>query len=515
MHVHIVPRMAHNTHEVVIANRSDSTPDVGEQAYDIQPVHPEPSSDLHITSATGWTSRVWILLVVLAGALFLDGLDISMVGVALPSIGTDLHMGQSQLQWIVSAYVLGYGGLLLLGGRASDLFGRRRVFLVALGVFGVASVASAVVDINGVIIGLRFVKGIAAAFTVPAGLSIITTTFAEGPARNKAFSIYTVCGASGFSLGLVFGGLLTELSWRATLLFPGPVALLLLLAGIRVIPRAARTRMQWREFDALGALTSTGALLLLVLAVVRAPEIGWVAPVTIVSFAAAVLLGLAFVIVEFRHRHPLVRPGILRSMLLVHANVSGALMFGGYVAFQFVVTLYLQDSLEWSPLSMALAFLPAGAIVVASALRMDRVLDRVPTPLLLVVGFSAFLGGYLWFSRVQPGMSYVDFLLPTIVLLGVGFALCFPSINSQGTAGVADHEQGLASGLVNTSVQVGGEVMLAVITAVLASSTESSQRGQLLGGMSTAIWVVSALAVVGLVGALVASWLSRRVPARV
>ena len=320
MHVHIVSGMAHNTHEVVIANRSDSTPDVGEQAYDIQPVHPEPSSDLHITSATGWTSRVWILLVVLAGALFLDGLDISMVGVALPSIGTDLHMGQSQLQWIVSAYVLGYGGLLLLGGRASDLFGRRRVFLVALGVFGVASVASAVVDINGVIIGLRFVKGIAAAFTVPAGLSIITTTFAEGPARNKAFSIYTVCGASGFSLGLVFGGLLTELSWRATLLFPGPVALLLLLAGIRVIPRAARTRMQWREFDALGALASTGALLLLVLAVVRAPEIGWVAPVTIVSFAAAVLLGLAFVIVEFRHRHPLVRPGILRSMLLVHAN---------------------------------------------------------------------------------------------------------------------------------------------------------------------------------------------------
>ena len=151
---------------------------------------------------------MWLLLVVLAGALFLDGLDISMVGVALPSIGEDLHMGQSQLQWIVSGYVLGYGGLLLLGGRASDLFGRRRVFLVALGVFGVASVASAFVDINAVIIALRFVKGIAAAFTVPAGLSIITTTFAEGPARNKAFSIYTVCGPSGFSLGLVFGCLL-------------------------------------------------------------------------------------------------------------------------------------------------------------------------------------------------------------------------------------------------------------------------------------------------------------------
>ena len=254
MHMHIVPRMAHNTRDVVIAHRSESS-SVDDRAHDINQAAPEPSSDLHITSATGWTGKVWLLLVVLAGALFLDGLDISMVGVALPSIGEDLHMGQSQLQWIVSGYVLGYGGLLLLGGRASDLFGRRRVFLVALGVFGVASVASAFVDINAVIIALRFVKGIAAAFTVPAGLSIITTTFAEGPARNKAFSIYTVCGASGFSLGLVFGGLLTELSWRATLLFPGPVALALLFAGLRVIPTAPRTPMHWRQFDALGALT--------------------------------------------------------------------------------------------------------------------------------------------------------------------------------------------------------------------------------------------------------------------
>lgn len=511
MHVHIVSRMAHNTRDVVIAHRSDSS-SVDDRAHDTDRAAPEPTTNLHITSATGWTGRVWLLLVVLAGALFLDGLDISMVGVALPSIGEDLHMGQSQLQWIVSGYVLGYGGLLLLGGRASDLFGRRRVFLVALGVFGVASVASAVVDVNAVIIALRFIKGIAAAFTVPAGLSIITTTFAEGPARNKAFSIYTVCGASGFSLGLVFGGLLTELSWRATLLFPGPVALALLFAGLRVIPTAPRTPMHWRQFDALGALTSTGALLLLVFAVVRAPEVGWTAPVTIASFAASAILGVAFVAVEFRHRHPLVRPGILRSALLVHANLSGALMFGGYVAFQFVVTLYLQDSLGWSPLGMALAFLPAGVIVVASATRMDRVLDRVPTPLLLVAGFASFLGGYLWFSRVQPGMSYAEFLLPTIILLGVGFALTFPSINSQGTAGVADHEQGLASGLVNTSVQVGGAVMLAIITAILASSGVTQQHGQLLGGMSMAIWVVSALAVVGLFGALVASWWSRRLP---
>lgn len=473
-----------------------------------------PAGPLHITTGSGWSSKVWLLLVVLAGALFLDGLDISMVGVALPSIGEDLAMNSSQLQWIVSGYVLGYGGLLLLGGRASDLFGRRRVFLGALGVFGVASVISALVDINGLIIALRFIKGIAAAFTVPAGLSIITTTFAEGPARNRALSIYTVCGASGFSLGLVFGGLLTELSWRATLLFPGPVALLLFIVGSRVIPAVASKRFEWSHFDVVGAVTSTGGLLLLVFGVVRAPELGWGSAATIGTLAAAAALIIAFVVTEKRHPHPLVRLGILRSATLVQANISAALMFGGYVAFQFVVTLYLQQSMGWSPLAMALGFLPAGLIVALSATKMDKVLDRVPTQYLLVVGFAAFLGAYLWFARVQPGhaMGYANFLLPTILLLGIGFALTFPSVMSQGTAGVGDDEQGLASGLVNTATQVGGAVMMAVVTAILSSSHTPTVPGQPLGGMSTAIWVVSGLAAVGLVGAVVTAWLHARRP---
>ncbi|MFW0784389.1 MFS transporter [Gordonia sp. CPCC 206044] len=462
-----------------------------------------------VTTASAWPARTWILLVVLAGAMFLDGLDVSMVGVALPSIGADLGLGQSELQWIVSGYVLGYGGLLLLGGRVSDLVGRRRVFLVALGVFGVASVISAVVDVTELIIALRFVKGVAAAFTVPAGLSIITTTFAEGPARNRAFSIYTVCGASGFSLGLVFGGLLTELSWRATLIFPGPVALVLLFAGMRVVPKVAVERFGWARFDMVGAIASTGALLLLVFGVVRAPDLGWTSATTIVTLGTSAVLAIAFLVVEMRHRHPLVRLGLLRSSALVHANVSAALMFGSYVAFQFVVTLYLQDSLGWSPLTMALGFLPAGLIVVLSATRMDRVLDRVPTQFLLIGGFAAFLGGYLWFARVEPGMSYQNFLLPTIILLGIGFAITFPSVTSQGTAGVDDDEQGLASGLVNTSVQVGGAVMMAVVTAVLASSGEPTRPGELLGGMSTAVWVVSGLSVVGLATAVVVAVTTR------
>ncbi|GAA4404642.1 MFS transporter [Tsukamurella soli] len=472
------------------------------------PQSPGLAHHLEVTSDRGWNGRIWLLLLVLCGALFLDSLDISMVGVALPSIKTALGMSPSTLQWIVSGYVLGYGGLLLLGGRASDLLGRRPVFLGAVLVFGVASVLTAVVDVDAALIALRFVKGIAAAFTVPAGLSIITTTFAEGSARNRAFSIYTVCGASGFSLGLVFGGVLTELSWRVTLLFPGPVALALLVVGWQVIPRTAPVeRFRLARFDVAGALTSTGALLALVFAVVRAPAAGWISPVTVGLFVGAGVLAAAFVAIELKHPHPLLRLGILRSVRLVHANLAGFVMFGAYAAFQFLVTLYVQDSLGWSPLGMSLAFLPAGLLVVASATKIDRLLERVDTRLLVALGLAAFLAAYAWFLRVTPGQSYWLFLFPTIVLLGVGFALTFPAVNSQATEGVADDEQGLASGLLNTSIQVGGAVMMAVVTAITASGQAVDG---LLPGMTTSVAVVMGLAGAGLAGTVAVLAFARR-----
>ncbi|MGX7681399.1 MFS transporter [Jatrophihabitans sp. DSM 45814] len=464
---------------------------------------PEPrslgsNSTTPTTAGLNWTGATWALLVVLCGALFLDGLDLSMVGVALPSIGTDLHLSASSLQWIVSGYVLGYGSFLLLGGRASDLLGRRRVFLVAIAVFGTASVISAFLSNDLALIALRFVKGASAGFTVPAGLSIITTTFAEGPARSRALSIYTVCGASGFSLGLVFGGLLTELGWRATFLVPGPVAIALLIAGIKVIPAAARERVTLSHFDLAGAFSSTASLLILVFAVVQAPTRGWGAPLTIVLLGVSAALMTAFVLIERRHPRPLVRLGILRSASLVHANIAAASMFGGYVAFQFVVTLYVQNSLGWSPLGMAMAFLPTGAIVVASAPRMGAILERVHTTKLILFGLLSLLGGYALFLRVEPNMSYANFLLPTMLLLGIGFALCFPSVNSQATAGVPDHEQGLASGLVNTSMQIGGAIVLAVVSAILGGSGATSVHDHLLPGMTTAIGVVVGVSSLGL-----------------
>ncbi len=436
-----------------------------------------------------WTPAIWTLLVVVCGALFLDGLDLSMIGVALPSIGHAMHLSSGSLQWIVSGYVLGYGSFLLLGGRTSDLISRRTVFLAAVAVFGVASVISGLVSSEVALVALRFVKGAAAGFSVPAGLSILTTTFAEGPARGRAFGVYTLCGASGFSLGLVFGGLLTELGWRAPLLVPGPVALLLFAAGWRVIPRASVAPFSLRHFDLLGALSGTGSLLLLVYAVVEAPSHGWTGVATIACLATSAALMVAFVTIERHHDHPLLRLGILRSASLVHANVAAAAMFGSYVAFQFIVTLYVQDSLGWSPLGMAMAFLPAGLIVLAGAPRVGGLIARFSTPVVILAGLVAFAAAYALFLRVTPGMSYVSFMLPTMLLIGIGFALCFAAVNTQATAGVADHEQGLASGVLNTSLQIGGAVVLAVVTAILGDSG-AAVHNQLLPHAHAAIGVV-------------------------
>src|SRR3954468_12189948 len=246
-------------------------------------------------STTSWSASTWGLLFAVCGALFLDGLDVSMVGVALPSIRDDLGISTSQLQWVVSGYVLGYGGLLLLGGRAADLLGRRRVFLIAVSVFAVASLLGAATSAPTLLVATRLIKGAAAAFTAPAALSIITTTFAEGPERNRALSIYTAFAASGFSAGLILGGTLTEIGWRWTFLAPAPVALAIAIGGRRLIPRDAPATAGSRRFDVAGALAITAGMLLLVRTVVRAPEVGWGSVETVASFAIVAAILAAFV----------------------------------------------------------------------------------------------------------------------------------------------------------------------------------------------------------------------------
>ncbi|MFC6020554.1 MFS transporter [Plantactinospora solaniradicis] len=446
------------------------------------------------------TARLWGALIVLCGALFLDGLDVSMVGVALPSIQADLGLSNSALQWIVSGYVLGYGGLLLLGGRTADLLGRRQVFLWAIAVFGVASLVGGLVDDPSLLIATRFAKGVAAAFTAPAGLSIITTTFHEGPARNRALSFYTACGASGFSLGLVFGGVLTEAGWRWTFLLPAPIALLVLFAGIRLIP-TDRTPRRAGGYDLGGAATATAALLLLVYAVVSAPTAGWLSVRTVGSFALVAALLAAFVQIERRVAHPLVRLSILGNRSLVGANLAALAVTGSYVGFQFIGTLYTQVVLGWSPLDMALAFLPGGLIVAFGGPRVGNLVNRFGTGRVVMAGFAAFLAAYLLFLRIDGEPRYLGVILPTMLLVGTGFALAFPALNIQATAGVADEEQGLASGLVQTSFQVGGAIVLAGVTAVLA--TDQPTPGHVPDSFYPAVGLVSGVALLGLLVAAV------------
>lgn len=424
---------------------------------------------------TGWSKRTWAMLITLCIVLFLDGLDVSMIGVALPSIGQSLQLSTSTLQWLVSGYVLGYGGLLLLGGRTADLLGRRRVFLVALGVFAIASLAGGLVSTGPLLILTRFVKGLAAAFTAPTGLSIITTNFAEGPARNRALSIYTVFGASGYSSGLLFGGLMTGVGWRWTFLLPVPIALAALAAAWRLVPRDRPSSEGGH--DLIGAALSASSMLLLVYTVVSAPTAGWASLRTLGSFVGVAVLVAAFIVAERRVRHPLVRLGILRTPTLVRASIAIVAMAGSYFSWQFIVTLFLQDSLHWSPLHLALALLPVGIMVALSSVFSDRLVDRFGPGRIIAVTLTTMAVGYLLFLRIDTTASYVSVILPAVLLVGIGW-IGFPAVNILATNGIEDDEQGLAAGVLQTSMQVGAAIVLAISSAIITSTHVASPSPQ-------------------------------------
>jgi EmrB/QacA subfamily drug resistance transporter len=451
-------------------------------------------TDVPMGAGERLSMRAWGMLLVLCGAIFLDAMDVSMVGVALPSIREDLGLTTSSLQWVVSAYVLGYGGFLLLGGRAADLFGRRRVFLISLGVFVVASALGGLADDGSLLIATRFIKGISAGFTAPAGLSIITTSFAEGPARNKAIALYTATGATGFSLGLVFGGLMTEIGWRWVFFLPVPIALATLIAGIRLVPTDLTPVRTRRSFDLLGALTLTAGMLLLVFTVVEAPDAGWASARTMSSFAATAAILALFVAIEQRRAVPLVRLGILRSRSLVQANLGAMMLIGGWFGFQFIATLYMQQLRGWSPLETGLAIFPGGLLVALLAPRIAPLVMRFGTRRLITAGLASTAVGYALFLPIGLDSSYAAAMLPTMIFAGLGFALAYGPLNIAATNGVAAHEQGLASGLVSTSFQFGGALVLAVVTAVNNANTGADGSPQaLLDGFQAAI-VVSVIA---------------------
>ena len=455
-----------------------------------------------------WSPRLWGVLIVLGGALCLDALDVSMVGVALPSIRTALGLSTSSLQWIVSGYVLGYGGLLLLGGRAADLLGRRRVFLAALAAFAVLSLLGGLTSVPGLLIGARFVKGVAAAFTAPAGMSLLTTTFPEGPMRNRAFSIYSVFGGSGFSLGLVLSGLLTAVSWRWTLLVPAPVALIVLAGGWWLIPHDAREPAKAgtarRSFDLPGALTVTLSMLLLVYTVVSAQQAGWTSARTIGSFALVAAGLAAFVAIESRSRDPLMPLRIFRSAALRRANIGAVTLFGSYVSFQFLATQYLQSLAGWSPISTALAFLPAGVMVAVLSVGVGGLLGRFGPGRLAAAAFVCLAVAYAVFLRAGVTPDYPAVLLPTMLLVGLAFGLGFSALSVAATDGMPNDEQGLAASLFQTSFQVGGALVLAVVTAVVdaGGGGRLTTPAATLAAYRPALFFITGVAALGAIVAL-------------
>lgn len=421
---------------------------------------------MSVSEAPRMTARAWGVLFVLCGAIFLEGIDISMMGVALPPIRAELGLPTADLQWVVTAYVLGYGGFVLLGGRAADLLGRRRMFLTWLVVFIAFSGLGGLATEGWMLILARFATGVAAGFLTPAGLSIITTTFAEGPQRDRALLIYAGIAAGGFSLGMVTGGLLTAVHWRWVFFAPVVVATVLLVAALRLLPREAAA--SGGRFDLAGAATLTLAMLALVFGIVRAPEVE--PGSTVVTIAAASVLLAAFVVIERRSMAPLVRLGILRSAALARANLGALLLVGSFMGFQFVAVLYLQELRGWSTIETGLALAVAGIDAVLAPTLTPVLVRRFGNGRVVVAGLALAALAYALFLPLRADGDYW-LMLPTFVALGLAFALAYGPLTIAATDGVDDREQGLAGGILTTSFQFGAALGLAVVTAVVVASS--------------------------------------------
>lgn len=431
--------------------------------------------------------RDWGVLFVLCGAIFLEGIDVAMLNVALPAIRADLGMSTGGLQWVMSAYVLGYGGFMLLGGRAADLFGRRRMFVLWLTVFVAFSGLGGLASEPWMLIVARFVTGVSAAFMTPAGLSIITTSIEEGPRRDKALLIYSGTAAGGFSIGLVIGGLLTGVGWRWVFFAPVALALVILVAALALVPKSDEVVRGRKRVDLPGAIAVTAAIVLLVLGVERAAEAPAVQ--TVATLAAGVLALVVFALIERRVREPLVRLSILRSARLVRGNLTAMLFAGAFAAFQFTVVLFLQELRGWTTLETSLAMLVIGIDVVLSPVLTSRLVARFGNAPVALGGLLVAVLAYAAFLPVAPDWTYAA-MLPSFLLLGLAFTLAYGPLTIAATEGVPEADQGLAGGLFYTAFQFGTALGLAVATTVNVAAGTS-----MLDGLRAALVVPVAMAV--------------------
>jgi EmrB/QacA subfamily drug resistance transporter len=399
------------------------------------------------------------------------------VNVALPSIQEDLEMSDADLQWVVNSYTLIFGGFLLLGGRAGDLIGRKRIFLVGVVIFTVASLLNGLAPTSEALIVFRGIQGLGAALIAPAALSIITTTFEEGAQRTKAMGVWAAIAVGGAAVGLVMGGVLTTaLSWPWIFYVNIPVGIAVLLASLRFVPES-KDEHAHKSFDLAGAVTVTAGLLALVYGIVKAQEKGWASLHTGGFFVLAFVLLAAFVVIERRSVEPLVRLGIFRVRTVRAANVVMFLVAAGLFAMFYFNTLYLQRVLGYSALEAGLAFLPFTAGVIVGAGLSQNLVPRLGAREVPLIGMPMAMVGLLLFMRLQPDGSYVTDLLPGIMLASIGMGLTFVPITLIATSGIPHDDAGLASGLYNTSQQIGGALGLAILATLAVDATEETLTG--------------------------------------
>jgi EmrB/QacA subfamily drug resistance transporter len=426
----------------------------------------------------------WVVLVLICLAQFMVVLDATIVNVALPSIQKDLHLSEGNLQWIVNAYTLVFGGFLLLGGRAGDLLGRKRVFLVGLVIFTGASLLDGLASSEGMLIGARALQGLGAALISPAALSIISTTFAEGAERARALGVWAAIAIGGSAVGLILGGVLTQyFSWPWIFFVNVPVGIVAFFLSLRLIPES-RDELAHRSYDVAGAVTVTGGLMALVYAIVGAQSAGWGSARTIGFFVLSAVLLTAFVAIELRARSPLVRLSIFRIRSLLTANISMFLAASGIFAMFFFNTLYLQRVLDYGPLKAGLAFLPFTAGIMVSAGLASQFAPRVGVRPVAAVGMLLTTAGLLLLTQLPVHGSYVADVLPAILLSSLGMGAVFMPLTLIATTGLDDEDQGLASGIFNTSQQIGGALGLAILSTLATSKTASA------GGSATHALVV-------------------------
>jgi EmrB/QacA subfamily drug resistance transporter len=463
-----------------------------------------------MTSAKEYLDRRWTALILLCVAQFVVVLDASIVNVALPSIGRGLHFSEQNLPWVVNAYVIAFGGFLLLGGRAADLLGRRRVFMAGLLVVAVASLLAGFAANQGELIAARAAQGLGAAIISPSALSIVTNLFRDGAERNKALGVWGAVVGSAGAVGVLLGGILTDgLGWEWVLWVNVPVSLVALALTPGLIPES-RSESTTRHFDAAGAVSVTAGLSLLAYALLDASSAGWGSTKTVSLLAAAVALIGAFVVIELRSQAPLVPFRIFRLRTLRGANVVGILLGASLFSMFFFISLYMQQVLGYSPIHAGLSYLPLALMIIVAAGFGGQLVTRFGFKPILAVGLALVAVGLVWFSRVSVGGGFLTDILGPSVLAAIGLGLGFVTSTIAAVSGVKDDEQGVASGLINTSQQIGGALGLAVLSTIATTRTHdlmasggSSLAKALTGGFQSAFLGGAVIAALGVLATLI------------